>query len=414
MLSNQTQTLRSIFYLGLVVVVSLLFACSAQDTTTQAEDELPPIEVTYNTAGKGLFMNTVTETQFIPKGYNYTHVTAISKPCLVEGVYYHSTFNEDSYDQQEAASMLNDLNVKGYNAVRVFINPECIMQANGNFSADYLNNVKHFLSQAKIYAVRVIVTLDQLPSVLYGDPIQIESDITWLNSQYFKQSDIDKEKTFWQDFITYLKNDGAPLDVIFSWELRNEFGFKTDLPPFTLTQGAYMAANGHAYDMSVEQNKYQLAVDGFIYWSREIRNAIHSVDPGSFVSVGFYASESIWNGIALSALASSDLDFVDLHLYPQPGVSFEHYVNYFGLNNAYSKPIIMGEFGAVESYGYSFDEQLVILQQWLINACQYGIQGGLLWTWDTIEGVQLSTQDEGLFYNALSYSVFEKGLQNCQ
>ncbi|RKF21315.1 hypothetical protein DBZ36_01280 [Alginatibacterium sediminis] len=400
------QTKNAVRHFLLVVSCLLISVFNAHSSANYIQasvrqQSFPKIEIKNGLKNKPQFFLSGTQTVFMPRGYNYTHVEALTEPCLTLGVSYHSTFNDTKYSEREATKMLRLLSSADYNIVRVFINPECIVTLSGELSAVYMANLANFLQLSSSYNIRVIVTLDQLPSTLYGAVLKHESDIWWSNTQYLDSQLIRLEQDFWKQVITNLKQLGVNLNTVFSWQIRNEFVYRNDQEPASSSVGKYRAANGETYDLSVVAEKRKLAIDSFLYWSQEIRNAIQFVDHGALVSVGFFASDSIWNGVVLSALENSQLDYVDLHLYPDSQLDFDGYIEYFNLKKHYKKPIIMGEYGFVDAHGLSQLEQINQLQQWLIRSCEFGFTGWLNWTWPTQRGVQLSVDDHGNFFTKL-------------
>ncbi len=66
------------------------------------------------------------------------------------------------------------------------------------------------------------------------------------------------EARYWHELINGLQAVGAPLDVVFAYELRNELFFESDIPPFSLSSGVAETANGKSYDMSSSDAKRQM------------------------------------------------------------------------------------------------------------------------------------------------------------
>lgn len=98
---------------------------------------------------------------------------------------------------------------------------------------------------------------------------------------------------------------------------------------------------------------------------------------------------SISEGNPRPAIWESTADFVDLHTYLGWGLSLEQYIERFGVDQQPAKPVILGEFGPA-SRAYPRAALLAqVLQEWQAASCQYGIDGWLLWTWDTYEQAEL-------------------------
>lgn len=397
-----------------VLSAFLLFRCATPEVpveasaTPQVTETASPqrpvqlqIAVRTNDAGVGEFYDKLTGDLFSPRGYNYTHVMPLTEPCLVTGISYHSTFNVGVYDAGEAAGMLAALQTAQYNVVRVFLNPECMTDREGNLLPAYITNLADFLSLAHSYGQMVIVTTDLIPSTRYGDPIQEEADIWWQNTQYLYADEMALEKKFWRDFITALRAQNAPLDAILAYELRNELYFHPDFAPLNQELGTITAANNQTYDMALQADKERMAAESVVYWIAQMRETIQALDPIALVTLGFFAPEPFATP-SRSAIFDSELDFVDLHMYPQADVTLADYVTYFGLDEAPEKPLLMGEFGVVDEPGTSLAKAASKLQSWQVESCRYNFTGWLLWTWSTEEGVELSLRDDGTLFDALS------------
>lgn len=392
----------------------LVVGCQPSQTTTEKTVLLPIVTVSApaheqtphqigiraNNKGDSEFFNREIGDIYIPRGYNYTHVMPLTEPCLVTDFTYHSTFNEGVYDSAEAEMMMSALQEAQYNVVRIFLNPECMTDLDRNFRPAYIANLADFLRLAQAHNQFVILTLDMIPSTLYGEPIQKEEDIWWHNAQYLYSDEIALEKAFWQDFITMLRSQNAPLDTILAYELRNEFYFHPEFPPLTDVRGNVTTANGQTYDMSSLADKERMVTENFVYWSSQMRDAIQEIAPTALVTVGFFAPEPFGTP-SRAAIFDSELDFVDLHMYPQEDVMMADYVAYFGLDKQPEKLLVMGEYGIVDE-AYALETAVSKLQRWQDESCQHNISGWLLWTWKTKQGMELSIPDDGTIFRALS------------
>jgi hypothetical protein len=350
------------------------------------------IGVRLNSINSQEFYDKGNGTKFTPRGYNYTDVRTFTYDGIeLTG---HCTFNTNKYDSEEAELMLVKLQKSGYNTVRVFLNPLSMADNVGAVNPDYMANVANFLTKADNYGLSVIITLDMIPLKSYGTPIQNEADIWWWNDQYIYDAQITLETDFWKSFIIALKNIQAPLRAILSYEIRNEFFFHPDHPPLNQSQGQIMHPNLQTYDMSIENDKTKLVEAAFLYWSSTVRDAILIEDPEALVSVGFYAPEP-YKKPAIVAIEQSQLDFVDLHLYPYD-FSKADYAAYFNLAQNANKLIIMGEFGVVEdNNNKTITEISNLLFSWKNDFEQdFNLDGWLIWSWETDKGAKLSVSDK--------------------
>jgi len=400
--------------IALFIMSMLVFGCQTSQATNEKTVLLPiasvsapahqqtlhQIGIRSNSDGRSEFFNRETGEAYIPRGYNYTHVMPLAEPCSVTDFTYHSTFNKGVYDSAEAEAMLSALQEAQYNVVRIFLNPECMTKLDGDLRPAYFANLADFLRLAQTYSQYVIVTLDMIPSTRYGEPIQKEEDIWWHNAQYLYADEIALEKTFWQDFIAALRSQNATLETILAYELRNEFYFHPEFPPLTDVEGKVTIANGQTYDMSLSADKERMVEESFVFWSSQIRDAIRESAPTALVTVGFFAPEPFGTP-SRTAIFDSELDFVDLHMYPQADVVQADYVDYFGLNEQPNKLLVMGEYGVVEG-DETLDEAADKLQKWQRESCQQNISGWLIWTWTTKEGAELSIPDDNTLFNAMS------------
>jgi endo-1,4-beta-mannosidase len=159
--------------------------------------------------------------------------------------------------------------------------------------------------------------------------------------------------------------------------------------------------NGTAYDLALEADKAALLESSFLYWSSAVRDAIRNVDNEALVTVGFFAPAPLGTP-SNTAIVNSELDFIDLHMYPQTATLSE-YDDYFGLMASKDKLIIMGEFGIIGNDYQDADQVKEILLNWKNDAVtKYHIDGWLMWTWNTGLGSELSfPDDDKLIFKAL-------------
>ena len=355
--------------------------------------------------GGGEFYNRITGDTFIPRGNNYIRL-ANQQGMSGETFLYHSTFNVDRYDPARAEAALCAMHADGYNVVRVFLNgacrAECIGDPSGKLSSAHVANVADFLRRAKLQDIVVILTTDSEP----GTPYYLRLlDTTWsedfggTNSSYLTQGGILAGKAFWQDLIQALLAQGAPLDAVLAYELRNELFFETNAAPLSLSSGTVTTATGKRYDMASQEDRQRMMDEGLVLWIDQIRAAILELDPTALVTVGFFPPDrpNSWNSAPRyirthPAVWESTLDFVDLHPYPG-GYSLGKLMENFGSRGLSKKPIVMGELGASRSTYATEDGAAQGLHDWQVDSCHYGFDGWLLWTWDTAEQTD--------FYNGL-------------
>jgi endo-1,4-beta-mannosidase len=371
-----------------------LFVSSCLDESMTVENNTKPkigrIGIRINSIGKQEFYDKGNNEKFVPKGYNYTHVGEFTWNGIQ--ITNHITFKPDYYNSDASNSLLIKLKNENYNTVRIFINPLLVANANGDLNTSYVAAIVDFLIKAEKHGIGVIITTDMIPLTAYGTVLQSEDDIWWWNKQYVFNCEIELEKNFWQSLIVQLKNANVSLQTILAYEIRNEFFYHPSHAPFNSSSGIVHHPNGIDYNMAIATDKEALMQASFVYWSTNVRNNIKEVDAEALVAVGFYGPEPLGKPSVL-AIQNSELDFVDLHMYPEQH-SLSEYIDYFEISQNTEKLIILGEFGIVEDQTINIDVAKNQLLNWR-NDCvnSYGIDGWLLWTWDTDSGSKLSISD---------------------
>ncbi|MGC1387712.1 MAG: hypothetical protein WA807_06855 [Steroidobacteraceae bacterium] len=336
---------------------------------------------------------------FAPRGNNYIRLAEQTNPFGQE--FYHSTFNVGMYDSARVESALASMQGYGYIFVRVFLNTCCndgIGNVNGaGLSSSYMANVADFLNRAANHSIQVMLTWEWLPD--YGgysiggcaaDPSQAA-----FNALNLCPGGVSGSVHFAHDIVQALIDQGARLDAVFAFEIRNEYSYDTSLPPLSWTTGTFTAADGQTYDMSSSASRQQMMDNGLIYYTNQVRGAIVALDPTALVDVGFFVPQTpnptrIGDTRVIEiypAMANSTADFVALHPYPIPsGLTMSQYVQNFGfVGYQQQKPVVMGEFGAGEADYPVIAQAASVLQDWQVQSCAYSFKGWSLWTWDTDE-----------------------------
>ena len=345
---------------------------------------------------------------FIPRGNNYIRLAYQDAPSG-ERILFHSTFNVGSYDPARAEQALQRMHADGYNIVRVFLNGCCFANALGDpaggLSAEYIANLTDFLKIAKANGIYILLEPGDLPAT--GGYIEL-LDSTWSgdfaggSASYLRTGGLRANIQHWRDLIGELVRQGAPLDAIFAYELRNEVFFESNFPPFSLTSGVVQTANGATYDMASEEDKQRMMDEGLVYWIDTLTTAIIKIDPTALVTVGFFWPQRPHPARmgdprrieTRPAIWESSAHFIDLHPYPGWELTLPQYVDNFGMAGMEEKPIVMGEFGAARSAYATEAGAARALHDWQVDSCDYGFDGWLLWTYDTEEQTD--------FYNGLT------------
>jgi hypothetical protein len=341
---------------------------------------------------------------FVARGANYVRLAQQGGAGL-----YHSTFNVGEYDGQRADEALRRMRAGGSNVVRVFLSGACRDNCVGDrlrgISARYAADVADFLRLAKAHGLYVIVTIDGLPTetryetILNSEPRTL---VEGANLDFLTAGGVQANASFWADFAAELIRQRAATDVLLAYELRNEAHFDGRAKPFTLTGGLVPAPNGRTYDMTSQAQKDAMLDEGLVFWIERVRAAIRVVDPTALVAIGFFEPQQ--PNLSRSgdqrlvrtraAIRGSSADLVDLHASPGVDLTLPQYMENFGVDGTETKPIVLGEVGALKAAFPSLDETPYALQDWQRDSCRFGVDGWLVGTWDTEEQPEL--------WNALS------------
>ena len=363
----------------------------------------PPAEHTIGVRyvnGIGELYNRATGAKFVPRGSNYIRLGPQRNASGGIQV-YHSTFNVGRYDSGRAEAALSRMATDGYNVVRVFVSEICVDECagdprTGSLRTAYIANLVDFLRRAKKHGVFVLLTNDWLPpnttyvSDLAGVRLEWFDDV---NQLFLSPQGIVAQRHLWTDLVKALLRQGAPMDAIFAYELWNEANVLSDKAPFSLTTGRVTAANGQTYDMANASDHKRIIDEGFVFLIDEVRAAIREVDPTALVTMGFFhdtepnpARRGDTRLVRTRAVIErSTADFVDIHPYADDELTFPQFMQNYGIDGPVAKPIVMGEFGGSKRAYRSATQAAEALVSWQRQSCAYGIDGWLLWTWDTTE-----------------------------
>jgi hypothetical protein len=343
--------------------------------------------------GQAEFYLTVSNEVFKPRGFNY--IQLVQSPAGPFGE--SQLFQPDSHDPVAIDDDFQRMAALGYNAVRVFVDlcrdERCIADRNGLVST-YIRNIASLLKQAKTYGIFVMLTANWLPDAGdYSGPAhqicQNTGDFLGGNCLVMSAKGVELYQKFFTDLIKALKNAGAPMEAVWAYELRNEFFVEYNQPPFTKNSGMVITANGKSYNMNSSAQKDLMADDALVYWANTTRSAIKGVDPEALVCSGFFTPNdpNVLRGNDprivpfKAAMEQSELDFFDIHAY----AGFEDFqldAENYRIINYTEKPVVLGEYGTF--LPNAADEYLAaqLSDHWQSDACSYGVQGFLYWTWD--------------------------------
>jgi len=352
--------------------------------------------------GVGEFYDRLTDEKFVPRGMNYIRLGQQTKNDG-SSTFGHSLFDPGLYNPQKVVTDLGRMQTDGYNLVRLFLSPDTMGTDAGGLSSTYMDNVADFLKIAEDNQVYAMFTLDWVPAGKYGQILNQDCCETFalMNANFLPPAGLKASQVFYQDFIGELYDRNAPVDMIFSYQLRNEMFYDGNQPPLSFSSGVVTTANGKSYDMANSADKQKMLDENLVYWIDSMRASILEVDPTALVSVGFFQPQSpnptrigdARIAVTEPAIWQSQADFIDLHLYPGFELDLKQYVENFGIKDMQAKPIIMGEFGGEVKRFASLDTAAQRFIDWQVESCKYGFDGWIFWTWD------LNEQSD--FFNAL-------------
>ena len=351
-------------------------------------------------AGVGELYNRVTGAKFVPRGSNYIRLGPQRNTSGGTQI-YHSTFNVGRYDSGRAEAALRRMASDGYNVVRVFLSEICVDACvgdprTGSLRSAYIANLVDFLRLAKSHGVFVLLTNEWVPpNTTYVSTLaSVRRD--WfddINLLMLSPQGIAAQRLLWIDLVKALQRQNAPMSAILAYELWNEAFVVSDKAPFSLATGLVTAANGQTYDMANPGDRKRIIDDGFVFLIDEIRAAIREVDPTALVTMGFFhdtepnpARRGDKRLVRTRAVIErSSADFVDVHPYADDELTFPQFMQNYGIDGPVAKPIVIGEFGGARRSYASASQAATALVSWQRQSCAYGIDGWLLWTWDTTE-----------------------------
>ncbi|MCU1491625.1 MAG: hypothetical protein JWM85_3030 [Acidimicrobiaceae bacterium] len=331
----------------------------------------------------GRFLVKATGATFVIRGFDYQPVIQTGNNRFV-----NESFAPSYYRHAKVASAAKAWEAAGYDTVRVFLNPAQIGNPSGGLDHAYVANLADFVMTAAHHDVRTLVTVGVLPTA-GGFLPATRPQFGLVNEDYLDPRFIAAEQRYLAMLISNLRNDQAPLvDVM--WELKGEQEWANRTAPLSWTSGTVTTANGRSYDMASLTSRNAMEDDGLAYWANHLTSTIERDAPNSLVGVGAYPLNVNHKQftVRVDALfgSATKLSFVDIHTYPNLGPELAQIESFHGSDT--SKPVIMGEFGAVRAQ--SLEAAKASLVSWQKLSCHLGglsVSGWLMWTWNS-GGVQ--------------------------
>ncbi|RIQ20596.1 glycoside hydrolase 5 family protein [Jiangella rhizosphaerae] len=366
-------------------------------------------------------VNSETGEQFRPRGFNYVRLTPMpSNPASP----YHSTFEPGQYDSARAEAALRELWLRGYNTVRVFVDPGAgqdnaigrphgLGRGNSDMSpadAAYLDNLADFVRLAAAYGIYVLPSLDVFPQNGYYRDIIVNSpqpvNIEGRNRSFMYEGYIRAKEEYLRVFTREMRDRLGPfMSTFLALQLDNEAYLKSTEAPFHRFSGTVTVA-GRSYDMAIAAQRQAAADNAFIAYADRGVAAVKAVDPELMVTMGAFTNLAVegrtFDGLSgrcaggvqcvdprypvrVSAVTrESDLDFFDIHVYLATGQTLAASLGSMEWSQVVG-PVINGEFGTQRRWFSSIEAARDALVRHQIDTCDLGISGWLYWTWDTTE-----------------------------
>jgi len=373
---------------------------AAAPAVTQARTPAEHVIGIRDAEGGAEFYNRQTGEQFIPRGSNYIDFAEPIPQTLWEDY----VFGAGTYRPENIRAEFRILAEHGYNTVRLFFDhcysgPSCI----GNRSGDglnpvFLDNMVHVMNIAKEEGLFLLLTANGVP--LDGNYFptfeqEFRSSPDGFqefngNAYYLHEAGVAMQEKYWHDLLSGLVERNAPFEIVFAWQLQNEYFTLLKETPLSLPAGEVTGANGQVYDMSDPEQKQTLVDDNVVYWAERLSDVIRQYDPDTLITLGFFPANfpnewgvvPDWYRNPAAVIDRAPVDFWDFHIYPEPNGTEELMLmltENLGMIDYTSRPVLMGEFGAFRNHFSSQDLAALRLQEWMAESCKYGFDGWLLW-----------------------------------
>ena len=366
--------------------------------------------------GVSEFYDTLTGEKFVPRGMNYNRFLR-----SVDGTLNDNVLSITRYDPETVEADFTAMRALGFNVVRIMLETcgshvnGCVTDASGRLNPAYFANVADFLERAKTHGLYVMVASNTLPDDGYwiNATAALQDDhFQSANNEFLNPAAVPVYVNYWESVISALIEAGAPLDVIWAYELRQEHHFHWNYAPMNLESGLITTANGTTYDLANPEDKTRLIDEGLVYWADTLRAAIHALDPTALVTVGFFVPNEPHpvrgNDPRLVRtsyfLRNASVDFVDLHHYAGNGVDDNQIWENFGLVGVDDMPIVLGEQGAIHDWYSSEDRAAGAVMGLEVASCRVGFDGWLVWGWrgDQLRDIWWASEGEGMIARVVS------------
>jgi hypothetical protein len=410
-----------------LIVVLTITACTGQTTpgnNSAATSTAPPAPTTPPTNkplpahriqvrvvnGVSEFHDTLTGEKFVPRGMNYNRFLR-----SVDGNLNDNVLSITRYDPETVEADFTAMRALGFNVVRIMLETcgshvnGCVTDASGRLNPAYFANVADFLERAKTHGLYVMVASNTLPDDGYwiNATAALQDDyFQSANNEFLNPAAVPIYVNYWESVIRALIEAGAPLDVIWAYELRQEHHFHGNYAPMNLESGLITTANGSTYNMASPKDKARMIDEGLVYWADTLRTAIRALDPTALVTVGFFVPNEPHpvrgddTRLVRTAyfLRNASVDFVDLHHYAGNGVDDNQIWENFGLIGVDEMPIVLGEQGAIYNWYSTEDRAASAVMGLEVASCRVGFDGWLVWAWrgDELRDIWWASEGDGM------------------
>lgn len=379
--------------------------------------------------GKAVLYQRANGKRFYPIGYNYVQL----RPD-------HSNFQaatsttEADYDPAEAESVCRLLARHKCNTVRVFLAGRHAQVTPGiagepktkGLYTPYLDNLADFLERAGRHGIYVIFNFcdNNLPNNAYfrdrsagglkGNPVILSKDGMEAQMEQVAST------------LTYIKRKNpALLRTILGVQFSNEMAYHLNCWPFD-QEGPVTIANGKTYDMANATQRAACAREGWLHYYRVMHDLVKKIDPQLLTCEGIFVARAVGRDyregnpyelgasrdkrcpVSIALLASTPLDFIDVHLYitgpferiakdVTEAMESSLWSNAVQNHNLLKrKPLILGEFGAFHAHNPDFESAAKRITATRDAACPKYFTGYLAWTLDTFNqpGIYHALADE--------------------
>jgi hypothetical protein len=393
---------------------------------TLAVDPLPRLEVQ-----GGALRNSLTAERFIPRGFNCVRLDGTNG--------FHNLFEPGEYNPTAVETMLANLENAGFNTTRVFVDPRIgpgsvANQSDPFLSPVYMANVTDYLERSRshgiytVFAFSWLVHSDYYNSINTSTPPAFVGPMQNANTLYLHSGTVTAKAHWMADFAGWIQAyDPDLLSSVLTYQIENEASFAENYEPFSLSSGTVIGPDSTVYDLSVAADRLALAEAGSIYWADTTTQIVKAVDPEALVSTGLFTNLAVGRSgfgqpssigdprfpLNPSTLLDTDLDFLDMHLYPVPSRTLEQDLDSINWDQVKAKadqlgkPIMLGEFGAFKFHYSDVSTAVSVLKSHLNAVEAEGFEGGLHWTYDTDEQPDLWNAQEsgGVIFDMLAARI---------